>query len=114
MPTTNASRSARDLHHVCNNDRITLEELADLCDDPAREESDAIKIRVILTYDTDHGFFLSAQDGDRILYVKDDDGRPVKFRTIEQAIEVLQDSAYSDSEVHLDIAGTCGAHVQFS
>lgn len=90
--------------------RITLDELADLCDDPARAQHGGVEIRAILTYDAKNGFLLSAQDGDRILCVHEDDGRHVKFRTIEQAIEALQDVVYLASDVRLDISASSGCN----
>lgn len=101
MPTIHAASATRPTHLYLYHDRITLEELADLCDDPARDTPGGVEVRAILTYDAENGFFLSAQDGDRILCVQDDDERPVKYRTIEQAIEVLQDVPYLASDVRL-------------
>lgn len=70
---------------------MTLGQLDELGDDPKRDESGGVEVHAILTYDSRDGFFLSAQDGKRVYSIVEDDGAPVRFRTIEQAIVVLQD-----------------------
>jgi|GEM_PF-4674914 len=82
---------------------MTLDQLDELGDDPKRDESDGTEVRAILTYDSRNGFFLSAQDGKRVYSIVDDDGEPVRFRTIEQAIEVLQDMQLA-SDIRLDLS----------
>ncbi len=106
MATTPAASATRAPHLAHYHGRITLDELANLCNDPARARPGGVEVRAILTYDAENGFLLSAQDGDRILCVQDADRRPVKYRTIEQAIEVLQDVAYLASEVRLNISAS--------
>lgn len=86
---------------------LTLAELSDLCDDPARDQpGGAGEVSVILTYSEECGFFLSAQDGGMLYSVREKNGDPVKYRTIEQAIEVLQDVLFIRTEVRLDISAS--------
>ena len=83
---------------------ITLGQLEQLCDDPARDLPGGVNVRSILSYEADKGFFLSAQDGELVYLVTDDEGKQVRFRTIEAALVVLQ----VVSSVSLDI-GVCHA-----
>jgi hypothetical protein len=84
---------------------ITIEQLIDLCDDPKRNMPDSVEVRAILTFDEANGFFLSAQDDENVYSIRQPSGEPLKFRTIEQAIELLQDIPYLCSDVRLDIKG---------
>lgn len=82
---------------------MTLDQLDELADDPKRDQPGGNEVRAILTYNTRHGFYLSAQDGQRVYTIVEDDGEPVRFRTIEQAIDVLQDMSLA-ADIRLDLA----------
>ena len=82
---------------------MTLDQLDELGDDPKRDEAGGNEVRAILTYDPRNGFFLTAQDGQRVYSIVEDDGEPVRFRTIEQAIEVLQDMPLA-ADIRLDLS----------
>lgn len=69
---------------------LTLVELADLCDDPARDLPGGVNVRALLSYVAEDGFYLSAQDGEVLHQVIDEAGKPVRFRTIEAAMTMLQ------------------------
>lgn len=86
---------------------MTLDQLDELCDDPERDQPGGNEVRAILTYDSRNGFYLSAQDGQRVYTIVEKDGEPVRFRTIEQAIEVLQDLPLA-SDIRLDLAAPAG------
>lgn len=105
-PTTTTKTKAKRANLCDYLTSRTLDQLADLCDDPRRAEPGGTEIRAILTYDADNGFFLSAQDGDRIFSIHDKNGEPVKYRTIEQAIYGLQDVLYLCNDVRLDISAS--------
>jgi hypothetical protein len=80
---------------------MTLSELADVCDDPARDLPGGQDVRAILTLDPDEGFFLSALDGPLIYLIVDDRGRRKKFRTVELALAVLQDLSGLNPDIGL-------------
>jgi hypothetical protein len=84
--------------------KITIEQLADLCDDPKRNEPGSQEVCAILTFDHANGFFLSARDGDTVYAIYQRNGEPVKFRTIEQAINELVHIPYLCPELRLDIS----------
>jgi hypothetical protein len=83
--------------------KITIAQLADLCDDPKRDEPGSQEVYAILTFDEANGFFLSARDGETVYAIYQQNGEPVKFRTAEQAIRELIDIPYLCHEVRLDI-----------
>jgi hypothetical protein len=83
---------------------LTLDELEQRCDDPARDLRGDTEIRAILAFNHEHGFSLLAQDGKALFSIRDAEGRPVQYRTIEQAIEVLQDMSGLSPDVRLDIS----------
>ncbi len=72
---------------------ITLAQLQELCDDPARDLPGGENVRAMLTFDLEAGFYLSAQDGRAMHQVIDAEGNQVRFRTIEGAMSVLQSIA---------------------
>jgi hypothetical protein len=70
---------------------ITFREFEALCDDPARDDIAGMgDVRALLHYDQATGFELSALDGETEHEVVDEHGRRVSFRTIEQALSILQ------------------------
>lgn len=83
---------------------LTLEDLANLCDEPRRNKPGSNEVRAILAFDKDRGFFLHAQDDEVIYVIQDDKGKQVLFRTIEQAIEELQEIPYLSPDVCLKIS----------
>ncbi len=91
-------------HYLLGVTSLTLDQLDDLCDDPKRDAPKGREVQAILTYDSRHGFFLSAQDGTHVYTITETDGQPLKFRTVEQAIEELRDMQLS-TDVRLDISG---------
>lgn len=104
--TTTASKNKSKRTSLCDYFlTLTIEQLADMRDDPKRDEPGGTEIRAILTYDADNGFFLSAQDGGLVYSIRESNGDPVKFRTIEQAIEVLQDDLLC-ADVRLDLSAS--------
>lgn len=92
-------------HYLLGLTSLTLDQLDELCDDPNRDSPKGTEVQAVLTYDSRNGFFLSAQDGKNAYSITENDGQPVKFRTIEQAIEVLRDMQVS-TDVRLDISGS--------
>ena len=83
---------------------LTLEDLASLCDEPRRNKPGSNEVRAILAFDKERGFFLYAQDEDVIYVIQDDKGKPVLFRTIEQAIDELKEIPYLSPDVCLEIS----------
>ena len=80
---------------------MSLAELEDLCDDPARDLPGGTNVRAVLTLDPDEGFYLAAQDGDRIYLITDSDGRRARFRTIEIALATLQNLSGLNPDIGL-------------
>lgn len=78
---------------------ISLVEFADLCDDPARDRPGRSDVRAILDLYPDVGFFLSARDGARVYQVVDVSGQQVRFRTIEGALQLLQDVHHLSADI---------------
>lgn len=85
---------------------ITLGQLEQLCDDPARDLPGGVNMRAILSYEADKGFFLSAQDAEAVYQVTDDEGKQVRFRTIEAALAVLQEVSGLSPDIGLCHAGS--------
>lgn len=75
---------------VANPRSLSLKQLMLLCDDPERDLPGGVNVRAVLTLDQEEGFYLSAQDGDKVYLITDDHGRRTKFRTVEVALSVLQ------------------------
>lgn len=82
--------------------RLTIGELEELCDDPKRNESGQ-EVQAVLT-SSNSGFVLTARDCKLIYEIIDRHGRPMMFRSIEQALDVLSDVPHLLSEVAIDIA----------
>ena len=45
---------------------MTMQELEQLCDDPAREKPGGVNVRALLNFEPDIGFYLQARDGDTL------------------------------------------------
>lgn len=84
---------------------ITLAQLRDLADDPARDLPGGVNVRALLTLEPDLGFFLSAEDGGTVYQVTDEDGERVRFRTIEAALARLQDVSGLRADIGVFIGG---------
>lgn len=80
---------------------ISLAELEELCDDPARDLPGGIDVRAVLTLEPEEGFYLSAQDGDSVYLIANAQGKRVRFRTIEGALAVLQSVAGLSPDIGL-------------
>lgn len=81
---------------------ITLAELEDLSDDPARDLPGGTDVRAVLHFDPIEGFFLSARDGDTVYIVVDDKtGKQVRYRTVEAAMNRLQDVSHLSRDISL-------------
>ncbi len=80
---------------------LTLFELDDLCDDPARDASGQ-EVLAILT-PAKSGYGLSARDGATVYTIVGEDGLPLSFRSIESALDRLADVPFL-AGVHIDVA----------
>ena len=45
---------------------MTMQELEQLCDDPAREKPGGVNVRALLNFEPDIGFYLQARDRDTL------------------------------------------------
>lgn len=98
-PTTHANKSMAQISPYINN--LSMGELEELCDDPARNESGQ-EVQAVLT-PHNSGFVLTARDGGLTYDVIDRHGRPMIFRSIEQALDVLSDVPHLLPEVAINI-----------
>lgn len=85
--------------------RMTLNELEQFCDDPARDLPGSKEVQVILAFNVVRGFSLLAQHDNVIYSICNEDGEQVQYRTIEQAIDYLQDLPGLSGDIRLDISG---------
>lgn len=83
---------------------LSFEELERRCDDPVRDLQGGTEIQAILAFNNKRGFTLLAQDGKVLFSIRDAKGKPVQYRTVEQAIEVLRDVSGLSSDIRLDIS----------
>lgn len=81
---------------------LTLFELDDLCDDPARDVSGQ-EVLAILSPANGGGYALSARDGVMVYTIVGEDGLPLTFRSIESALDRLADVPFL-AGVHIDVA----------
>jgi hypothetical protein len=58
-------------------------------------------VRAVLTLEPEEGFYLAAQDGDRVYLITNPRGARLKFRTIEAALSVLQSVAGLSPDIGL-------------
>jgi hypothetical protein len=84
-----------------NPQSLSLSELEELCDDPARDLPGGVNVRAVLTLEPEEGFYLAAQDGDRVYLIINPRGARLKFRTIEAALSVLQSVAGLSPDIGL-------------
>jgi hypothetical protein len=80
---------------------ISLAELEALCDDPQRDLAGGVNVRAVLTFVSEKGFYLAAHDGNVVHQVVDGGGNPLRFRTIEAALEALQHLPGLDADIGL-------------
>jgi hypothetical protein len=80
---------------------MSLTELEEMCDDPARDLPGGSDVRAILTLEPDEGFFLSARDGEAVYVITDNKGKRMKFRTIEIALGILQNVSGLSPDISL-------------
>lgn len=83
---------------------MTLDELEHLIDDPARDLSCDGDIHIVLSFSHMHGFQLLARYNQETYMVTDSANERVKYRTIEQAINFLQDLPGLNGDIRLDIS----------
>jgi hypothetical protein len=85
---------------------MSLSELEELCDDPARDLPGGVNVRAVLTLEPEEGFFLAALDRDSVYLITNAKGGRLKFRTIEVALSVLQGVAGLSPDITLLQAGS--------
>jgi len=81
---------------------VTLDELAELCDMPERNQTGKEVEAVITPHAT--GYTLIAKDAPLSLAVVDENRQPVVFRSIEQALDRLSEIPYLLPMVKIDLA----------
>jgi hypothetical protein len=88
--------------------RITLPELEALCDDPSRDLPGGVDVRAVLDLYPGDGFVLVALDGETHFQVTDGAGQPLRFRTIESALQLLQDVHHLSKDIGVFLRGPIG------
>ena len=79
---------------------LPFDALTDLCDDPVRNETGQ-EVQAVLT-PLSAGFALSARDGGVTYSILDDNGQPMVFRSVDQALDALADVPFLLPEVVID------------
>ena len=87
---------------------VTLDELAELCDMPERNQTGQEVEAIITPHAT--GYTLIAKDAPFSLAVVDENRQPVVFRSIEQALDRLSEIPYLLPMVKIDLAAWGRVH----
>lgn len=80
---------------------LTISNLEELCDDPARNESGQ-EVQAVLSPGR-LGIALNARDGADIYMLVDEQGKQLSFSSIELALDLLSDVSHLLGEVVIDI-----------
>lgn len=88
--------------------QVTFQELENLCDMPERNLSGQ-EVEAIITPHA-MGYTVGAKDGIFTLAVVDENGQPVVFRSLEQALDRLAEVPYLQPMVKIDLAAWGLAH----